>query len=171
MAARLYPAADNWSAGCVLLEALVWAVQGEVGRKLFQAMRRQETSLVPGMHDAGYSLSFHDGHEPLASVSRVLENCKASVRVFDPPEMGITAQVGLAVTTLVLIPNRDARNEAYQFENIFKSLSCFRHGSSQASFDLGTGGGSRPEMPHLPSSWSPVGPLSDPMPMRSSEVR
>ncbi|KAI9695281.1 MAG: hypothetical protein M1820_008743 [Bogoriella megaspora] len=74
---------DVWSLGCILAEAAVWVVTGQLGLEEF---RNQRAEMSTALQDLG---CFHDGMKVLALVDQTLKDMVAYRRVSDPITEGL----------------------------------------------------------------------------------
>lgn len=93
--------ADIWSLGCVLLEAAVWAVNGESGLDVFFEKRKEET--LDAKEHWG---AFHKNGEELEAIEETKIDILKSRRLFDNLTEGV---IDIIMENMLVIEPKDRR--------------------------------------------------------------
>jgi len=122
-APAVYPVADVWSLGCVLLELLVWTVCGEQGRRDFLEDRQDEHLAIYDTQEEDASErqpsgQFHLEGGRSKSVERILDKVLSRRRVFDD----VTEHVGEFILENMLLVNPDDRKSAGELADMFEDM-------------------------------------------------
>lgn len=94
--------ADVWSLGCVLMEAAVWVVFGDPGRREYFAKRKEETKGADG-EERAYTGSFHNNRKELEATKNVKGDISRCRRVSDTLTEGVAKII--MDSMLVVDPN------------------------------------------------------------------